>query len=123
MKTDRLNYYRRLARQGNKSAQRVCDAFNPDQPREADGKWGSGGGKGSAAYHNEKATEHATEAAKYISNEHHTAHMNAAAAHAVAAAGAHVMENSKDPYLVQSSRSQQEAVQKAETLSAKANAM
>ena len=44
MNTDRLNYYRRLANRGNKAAQRVVDAFDPDQPRDPDGKWGSGGG-------------------------------------------------------------------------------
>ena len=48
MKTERLNYYRSLARRGNANAQRVCDAFaedwNPDQPRDPDGKWGAGGG-------------------------------------------------------------------------------
>jgi hypothetical protein len=43
MNTDRLNYYRRLARTGNKGAQRVVDAFDPNQPREPDGKWGEGG--------------------------------------------------------------------------------
>jgi hypothetical protein len=42
MKTDRLNYYRLLARKGNVSARRVVDAFDPDQPREPDGKWGGG---------------------------------------------------------------------------------
>ena len=42
MKTERLAYYKSLARRGNKSAQRVCDAFDPDQPREPDGKWGAG---------------------------------------------------------------------------------
>ena len=42
----RLTYYRRLARQGNGAARRVADEFNPDQPREADGKWGAGGSGG-----------------------------------------------------------------------------
>ena len=73
MKTERLIYYRRLAHAGNKNAQRVVDAFDPDQPRDADGKWGSGGGgpissakswpvwsAASAA----KAAEHRAEAAK-----------------------------------------------------------
>lgn len=40
----RLTYYRRLARKGNVAARKVADAFDPDQPRDADGKWGSGGG-------------------------------------------------------------------------------
>jgi hypothetical protein len=46
--TERLNYYRSLARRGNANAQRVVDAFaddwDPDQPRDSDGKWGAGGG-------------------------------------------------------------------------------
>ena len=42
MKTERLNYYRSLARRGNSNAQRVCDAFSPDQPRYPDGKWAGG---------------------------------------------------------------------------------
>lgn len=46
MKTERLIYYRRLAHAGNKNAQRVVDAFDPDQPRDSDGKWGEGGGGG-----------------------------------------------------------------------------
>lgn len=115
MDNERLRYYRLQALRGNSFARKVVDAFDPDQPRDPDGKWGGGGGgKGTAAYHNQKATEHAAEAAKYISNEHHSAHMNAAAAHAVAAAGAHTTP--------EGSRSQQEAVQKAESLSEKANA-
>jgi hypothetical protein len=33
-----------LARRGNKSAQHVVDAFNPDQPRDERGRWGGVGG-------------------------------------------------------------------------------
>ena len=56
MKTERLNYYRSLARRGNANAKRVCDAFNPDQPREPDGKWGGGGS--AASQHEKEAREH-----------------------------------------------------------------
>ena len=56
MKTDRLNYYRRLAHQGNKNAQRVVDAFDPDQPRDPDGKWGEAGGV--ASQHEKEARQH-----------------------------------------------------------------
>ncbi len=46
MKTERLAYYKSLARRGNKSAQRVVDAFDPDQPRDERGEWaGSGSGE------------------------------------------------------------------------------
>ena len=46
MKPERLTYYRRLANRGNPNAQRVVDAFDPDQPRGPDGKWESGGSIG-----------------------------------------------------------------------------
>jgi len=49
MNTERMLYYRRLALHGNKNAQRVVDSFNPDQPREPDGKWGEGGGSSGGA--------------------------------------------------------------------------
>jgi hypothetical protein len=42
-----IAFYKSKARAGSKSSQRVCDAWSPDQPRDADGKWGSGGGGGS----------------------------------------------------------------------------
>ena len=48
MTPQRLMYYRLLAYRGHRAAQRVVDAFNPDQPREADGKWGDGGGASGA---------------------------------------------------------------------------
>ena len=48
MKPERLTYYRLLAHRGNKAAQRVVDAFDPDQPRDETGKWGEGGGGGGA---------------------------------------------------------------------------
>ena len=44
-----LAFYRRLARDGVSAAREVVDAFdwNPDQPRDPDGKFGEGGGGGS----------------------------------------------------------------------------
>lgn len=48
MDNERLRYYRLQALRGNSFAQKVVDAFNPDQPRDPDGKWGSGGATGKA---------------------------------------------------------------------------
>ena len=104
MKTERLAYYRGLARQGNKNAQRVCDAFDPDQPRDPDGKWGGGGGGSAktAAEHLAQAEAHKSEmmnhkslmqaaqsqhfpAGNYYHGEAYNAHADAAAAHLIAA--------------------------------------
>jgi hypothetical protein len=43
-----LNFYKRLARDGVKGADHLVKAIDgsPDQPRDPDGKWGSGGGGG-----------------------------------------------------------------------------
>ena len=87
MKTERLIYYRRLAHAGNKNAQRVVDAFDPDQPRDADGKWGSGGGSSksgqSALSHGSREEAAHTERG----NEHmKTAHEHAAKGNAAKAA-------------------------------------
>lgn len=59
----RLAYYRQTARRGSRNAQRVVDAFNPDQPREADGKWGEGGGTPRTA------REAATQIARHVTVE------------------------------------------------------
>ena len=47
---DRMNlsFYKRLARDGVPRAKRLVDAFNPDQPRDPDGKFSEGSGSGSS---------------------------------------------------------------------------
>jgi len=74
---DRLSYYRRLARAGNKGAQRVVDAFSPDQPRDPDGRWAGGSpaekAKNWAKEHEEAAAAH--EEAKKAYGAARTHHM------------------------------------------------
>ena len=72
-----IAFYKRLARDGIKSAARIVKALDgsPDQPRDPDGKWGSGGGE-HAAGNNEKAatsTNKMTERYKELQSAHNKA--------------------------------------------------
>lgn len=65
-----LRFYKRLARDGVKGAAHLVKAldWNPDQERDADGKFGSGGGGHSGSAGNGPGERAATEKANAASN-------------------------------------------------------
>ena len=61
----------RLARNGNKMALRCLDAFNPDQERDATGRWTSGGSAKTVSEHTEAAKAHSLQSEKLHSKGKH----------------------------------------------------
>ena len=77
-----------LSRLGHTTATRVLDAFNADQPRDENGRWGEGGTQASTSgQHGESSSEHqslAREAYRLGRPAEAKAHQEAAFQHAVA---------------------------------------
>jgi hypothetical protein len=77
-----------LSRSGNATATKVIDAFNADQPRDENGRWGEGGTQASTSeQHGESSSEHqsfAREAHRLGRPDEAKAHQEAALQHAVA---------------------------------------